>query len=258
MRRALACLAGTYQRRTKGGAVKRSLIVVVVLVAAGALAPVAAASGGHSDAAVACQQGGYLTLTRSNGSSFKNTGDCVSYFAQGGVGGGCAVTATSGCLTFDKAVMPEPDQTNYPGWTVTVSAAFSFDTSCNEADPTSTCGAPTPGVPNSYATGGGTYVIKDGNGTVQEQGTLTADDTGTYEGLQAAEYTLTDATPTSCAAAQVRSVGVYAGTNNATDTNVFLAAETIPSESAAADEFLTISGLEFSVRFAASGVTITC
>ena len=43
------------------------------------------AKGGNSAAAHACQQGGYLTLFRLDGSAFTNTGDCVSYAAQGGV-----------------------------------------------------------------------------------------------------------------------------------------------------------------------------
>jgi len=42
---------------------------------------------GNSDAALACQNGGYLTLNRSDGSAFKNVGDCVSYAAHGGVFG---------------------------------------------------------------------------------------------------------------------------------------------------------------------------
>ncbi len=45
----------------------------------------ATAGGGNSDAAKACQQGGWQNLVRQDGSGFKNTGDCVSYAAQGGV-----------------------------------------------------------------------------------------------------------------------------------------------------------------------------
>ena len=42
------------------------------------------AGGGNSDAAKACQKGGWQNLVREDGSVFKNTGDCVSYAAQGG------------------------------------------------------------------------------------------------------------------------------------------------------------------------------
>jgi hypothetical protein len=44
----------------------------------------ASAGGGNSDAAKACQQGGWQNLAREDGTEFENTGDCVSYAAQGG------------------------------------------------------------------------------------------------------------------------------------------------------------------------------
>jgi hypothetical protein len=47
--------------------------------------PTASFQLGNSDAAHACQQGGYQDLFRTDGSGFKNAGDCVSYAAQGGV-----------------------------------------------------------------------------------------------------------------------------------------------------------------------------
>jgi hypothetical protein len=64
----------------------------ILLVACAALAlsvgvSTAAAAGGNgnSDAAKACQNDGWKNLVRSeNASVFKNTGDCVSYAAQGG------------------------------------------------------------------------------------------------------------------------------------------------------------------------------
>jgi hypothetical protein len=48
------------------------------------VAPAGAAAGGNSANAQACQQGGWKTLTRSDDTSFDNTGACVSYAAQGG------------------------------------------------------------------------------------------------------------------------------------------------------------------------------
>jgi len=239
--------------------VKRTLVVLFVLVAVGTVGADASAGGGNSDAAHACQQGGYLTLHRSDGSPFKNAGDCVSYFAQGGTLSGCTVTATSGCLIFDNAVMSESDTTNFPGWTVTVNAAFSFDTSCNMFALGDTCGNPPFGEPNSYATGGGTYVIKDGTGAVVEQGTLTADDADTYEGLWFAGYSAADgSTAASCSAAAEREVGVVASTSDPSDIHVELSAGTTSVNPSSNFAFTgTSTGLEFEAA-PSTGVTLTC
>jgi hypothetical protein len=48
-------------------------------------APSAAMAAGNSDNAHACQQNGWQTLVRQDGTSFANQGDCVSYGAHGGV-----------------------------------------------------------------------------------------------------------------------------------------------------------------------------
>ena len=65
------------------------LVVVLVLVfgLVAAVPPgmlVGAQDGGNSAAAETCQQGGYASLFRSDGSAFETVGDCVSYAAQGG------------------------------------------------------------------------------------------------------------------------------------------------------------------------------
>ena len=57
-------------------------IVAVPLVLL--LATSAFAGGGNSDNAKRCQQGGYTSLMQSDGTHFRNAGDCVSYAAQGG------------------------------------------------------------------------------------------------------------------------------------------------------------------------------
>ena len=44
-----------------------------------------ATAGGNSDAAHACQNGGWQQLVRADQTPFKNEGDCVSYAAHGGV-----------------------------------------------------------------------------------------------------------------------------------------------------------------------------
>ncbi|MBK8022397.1 MAG: hypothetical protein IPK19_13470 [Chloroflexi bacterium] len=60
-------------------------VLLALLIAFGAVSGVSAQGGGNSDAAHQCQQGGWQTLVRSDGSGFRNQGDCVSYAAQGGV-----------------------------------------------------------------------------------------------------------------------------------------------------------------------------
>lgn len=58
----------------------------------------AAAGGGNSDAAKACQMGGWQTLVRQDGTAFKNAGDCVSYAAHGSA----LIPEGSHLITFDE------------------------------------------------------------------------------------------------------------------------------------------------------------
>jgi hypothetical protein len=58
-------------------------VAALAALALGALP--ALAGGGNSDAAHACQKGGYAHYTRADGTRFANTGECVSYAAHGGV-----------------------------------------------------------------------------------------------------------------------------------------------------------------------------
>jgi hypothetical protein len=46
---------------------------------------VAFAKGGNSEAAKACQGGGFQTMEGADGAAFTNAGECVSYAAKGGV-----------------------------------------------------------------------------------------------------------------------------------------------------------------------------
>jgi len=59
---------------------------MALAVACMSLAPAPASAGprGNSDAAKACQKGGYKSLFREDGTGFANTGECVSYAAKGG------------------------------------------------------------------------------------------------------------------------------------------------------------------------------
>ena len=58
--------------------------VCLITASAGPTGVAYAAGGGNSSAASLCQKGGYAHLMRTDGSKFKNTGDCVSYSAKGG------------------------------------------------------------------------------------------------------------------------------------------------------------------------------
>jgi hypothetical protein len=232
---------------------RRGLVVLLVLVAMGAMATGAYAGGGNSDAAHACQHNGYLNLHRSDGSSFKNTGDCVSYFAHGGTAGGCSVTTTSGCLSFDNVVMPSFGGS---GDTLTVNAAFSFVSTCNFEEPTTTCPINTL---NNFATGSGTYIVQDASGATVEQGTITTADTAgsKFQGLADAEYTDAADTPTTCAAAAAREVSVFGSTNVSSDPYVEIGALTFPGDPSNGNSFFaTISGMAF--EGSATGVTLTC
>jgi hypothetical protein len=70
----------------------RTGVLVGFLVTFLVLAPVAGAkkkpkpgpAPGNSGAAHACQKGGYLSLVGADGTTFKNTGKCVSFAAHGG------------------------------------------------------------------------------------------------------------------------------------------------------------------------------
>ncbi len=59
--------------------------VLVAVFSAGPVNSISAyADRGNSAAAHACQQGGYLSLVGADGTTFKNSGECTSYIANGG------------------------------------------------------------------------------------------------------------------------------------------------------------------------------
>ncbi len=60
------------------------LVLCAALALTVGVATATADGPGNSDAAKACQKGGWQKLVREDGTPFKNTGDCVSYAAQGG------------------------------------------------------------------------------------------------------------------------------------------------------------------------------
>jgi hypothetical protein len=63
---------------------KMRLMLAVFGALALAVGVAAATGAGNADNAKKCQKGGWQHLYRSDGTAFKNQGDCVSYAAQGG------------------------------------------------------------------------------------------------------------------------------------------------------------------------------
>jgi hypothetical protein len=148
-------------------------------------------AAGNSDAAHACQQGGYLSLQGSDGTTFANEGQCVSYVAHGGTIVGvnaCTVTSTTGCLTFNNATLPEASGP-HPGATISLTGSTSFEDACSTPNANGLCGPFTYPNANALATGGGTYVERDSTGAVLSQGIYRiADTAGSSEGLFALQY----------------------------------------------------------------------
>jgi hypothetical protein len=81
--------------------VKRTMLVLCSVLALTVGVSTATAGGGNFGAAHACQQGGWQNLVRSDGSAFKNQGDCVLYAAQGGTLRAKA-TCTAGSENFSE------------------------------------------------------------------------------------------------------------------------------------------------------------
>ena len=58
--------------------------VLALVLAAVAATPAGAVRGGNNDNAKLCQQGGWMTVTRSDGTHFTSQDECASYGAEGG------------------------------------------------------------------------------------------------------------------------------------------------------------------------------
>ena len=66
------------------GRFHRTTAIALAVVSTLLMAAPALAKSGNSDAAAACQNGGYLDWTDAAHTPFRNTGACVSYAAHGG------------------------------------------------------------------------------------------------------------------------------------------------------------------------------
>jgi hypothetical protein len=127
----------------------------------------ALAGGGNSDAAHACQKGGYAHYTRADGTPFSNTGECVSYAAHGGVLMPIVPTTISTSLYRDTipAGSTDYDTAALSGQTAT---AGGFVTYSVYSDPTCTTLAQT----------AGTVLVHDGH--VPDSFIATFPNPGTY------------------------------------------------------------------------------
>jgi hypothetical protein len=227
-------------------------------------------AAGNSDAAHACQQGGYLTLHRADGTTFANEGQCVSYAAHDGTIVGvsaCTVTSTTGCLTFNNATLPATNSTGNPlsgGNTITLTGSTSFVNTC-----LGLCYFTYPTNPNSLATGGGTYVEQDSTGAVVSQGIYRiADTAGSLEGLGELDYQdLTGNYVSSCAAATgYRGVAVIATlidssmgtTQTAAIGGITGVLRTDPPIPLPAASVLLTNGDEFLGTVSSSAMSLTC
>ena len=174
-----------------------ALVVALLLAVAGGVVPVAA--GGNSDAAHACQQGGYTTLQGTDGTLFKNVGDCVAFVAKGGtitgVSAACTyTTSVTGCIEFDAVVIPTSLATS-----TTLSGMFSF--------PAADWPVWVNGSGNAAGiTGSGTWTASTG-----ATGTWTASHTSSIYAGRFYNYnsSTTTSTPALCGAANTRYVGVH-------------------------------------------------
>ncbi len=181
----------------------RKIILCLALVGFGlagqsARVPLALA-GGNSDAAHACQHGGFANLAGVTSSgqvfSFTNEGDCVSYAAHGGTFTTpmptCTVSPGVGCLTFSGVTLPSGT-----GNSITLTGATSFDDTCT-TPVNGTCIQTV--LPNTLATGGGDYMETNSSGGVISQGSYQiADTVGTTEGLRGVEFLDSSNNPVAC------------------------------------------------------------
>lgn len=159
----------------------------------------AAVVAGNLDAAHACQQSGYVSLQGTDGTQFKNAGECVSHVARGGqitgVQASCSYTpGVSGCINFDDVVVPLGLTGTGPSST-TLAGMFTFAPVDSWAIGTTVS-----------VSGSGTWVTSTGS-----SGTWTATDRSSIYPTTFFDFdgSTGTATPAPCGAANTRNVGVH-------------------------------------------------
>jgi hypothetical protein len=100
--------------RNMSSTIKAAATVLAALVSMLALAVAASAGNGNSDAAHACQQGGYLSLVGDDGTTFSNVGACVSFAAHGGKFATGIIIPAGQTATLSNAMFGDNFVTNCP------------------------------------------------------------------------------------------------------------------------------------------------
>jgi hypothetical protein len=218
--------------------------------------PSAAHAQGNADAAHACQQGGYLSLTGLDGTHFKNAGQCTAFVARGGIipgVNGCMITPTTGCATLSNTVLLQSIGASTTGYTLT--GVISFDSTCNSS--TAQGGQGCVYSPPAFASGGGTYTYTSG-GVVTDTGTwsVTGETQVFYFDTSGSYSTCSDATgPKS----MYLNVTLTSDSTSATSSGaLWLFVD--PSASPAQDEgLLAILGGHYGTQaLSGNGITVTC
>jgi hypothetical protein len=242
--------------------VRRLAVLVVVALAAVLISPASVPALGataNNDAAHACQQGGYLSYTRADGTGFRNAGECTSYAARDGqivgIGAVCTHPANGGCIVLDDVTIREgsitPPTFTYssPGSSYTLSGTMIF---------TPTCQILSAGC--DYST-----VTITGTGTFSTSTNASGTWSASYSSPDPYSFTDASLTSTSCADAAIRMVTArLALSSTAGSGGAFVEVRLDSSASGALKNFVFgnfyASGLP-SGGFhtdALSGLTLTC
>jgi hypothetical protein len=104
-----------------------SVFALMLVMAMAVLPNVAVAGGGNSAAAHACQKGGYLSLVGAGGETFNNTGECVSFAAQGGTFATGIVIPAGSTAMLSNAIISACNEITY-GYEVNLGADVAVDT----------------------------------------------------------------------------------------------------------------------------------
>jgi hypothetical protein len=187
---------------------RRLVLAVAIALAMTTLLVGQIAIGGNSDAAHACQQGGYLSLQGSDGTLFKNAGECTAFAAHGGtiigITAACSfVPGQSGCITFNGVAIREFDittRTYLSNATYTLTGSMTFS-------PIYIGSAPT-------AAGGGTYSFA---GTTSFAGSWVATGITSPIGIN---FLDASGGNTTCALATARQVIVDVSLKDASDATI--------------------------------------
>ena len=233
-------------------------LVLVALVASMAITLLAGhvAIGGNSDAAHACQQGGYASLQGTDGTLFKNAGECTAFAARGGtivgISASCSfISGTTGCITYDAVAIHQVDTSFQPIGTNT----YTFTGSVVFSPVCSGSGCTTPAT----ASGGGVFTFT-GSSSVSGTWVVTGPDPAV-----ANRFLDGSGNDTTCGTATTRQVIVDVSLLDATNTPIaggWIETRLVSGGGTPTTNFvysfLTGLGSGFYYTSNTSGVTIAC